>query len=96
MSTLAESLLLYYCILFTLLLNYILLCITNINKFLHSFQYKLFNHILHFRKKSRMKNTSLYTVCNKEEGETPLYIFSELATFFENNLILPPLLINIA
>ena len=47
-----------------------------------------------------MKNTPLCSFCNKEE-ETPLHIFSEctyviylwqqLATFFENNLILPTL-----
>ena len=47
-----------------------------------------------------MKNTPLCSICNKEE-ETPLHIFSEctyviylwqqVATFFENNLILATL-----
>ena len=82
---------------------YILPRITTVNTYLHFFQYKILNNILFLNKKLfafRKKNTPLFSFCNKEE-ETPLHIFSEstyviylwqqLATFFENNLILPAL-----
>ena len=74
---------------------YILPRTTSVNPYLHSFQYEILNNILFLNRK---KNTPLCLFCNKEE-ETPLHIFSEctyviylwqqLATFFENNLILP-------
>ena len=79
---------------------YILPCITTVNTYLPSFQYKLLNKTLFLNKKFVFwkKNTPLCSFCNKEEV-TPLHIFSEctyviyfwqqLATFFENNLILP-------
>ena len=82
---------------------YILPRITTANTYLHFFQYKILNNILFLNKKLfafRKKNTPLFSFCNKEE-ETPFHIFSEstyviylwqqLATFFENNLILPAL-----
>ena len=71
--------------------------------YLHSFQYKILNNFLFLNKKLlvfRIKNTPLCSSYNKKD-ETPLHIFSEytsviylwqhLATFFENNLILPAL-----
>ena len=76
---------------------YILPRTTSVNPYLHSFQYEILNNILFLNRK---KNTPLCLFCNKEE-ETPLHIFSEctyviylwqqLATFFENNLILQAL-----
>ena len=72
---------------------YILLHITNIKKYLRSFNKKIFIF--------RTKNTPLCSFYNKEE-ETPLHIFSEctsvlylwqrFATFSENDLILPALM----
>ena len=83
--------------------DYILPRITTVNTYLHYFQYKILNNILFLNKKLfvfRKKNTPLCSFCNSEE-ETPLHIFSEctyviylwqqLATFFENNLILQAL-----
>ena len=82
---------------------YILPHITTVITYLHSFQYKILNNILFLNKKLfvfRKKNTPLCSFCNKEE-QTLLHIFSEctyviylwqqLATFLENNLILPAL-----
>ena len=82
---------------------YILPCITTINTYLRSFQYKILNNILFLNKKLfvfRIKNTPLCSFSNKEE-KTPLHIFSkctymiyfwlQLATFFENSFILPVL-----
>ena len=77
--------------------------ITIIYTYLRSFQHKIHNNILFLNKKFfvfRMKNTPLCSFCNKDE-ETMLHNFSEctyliyvwqqLANFFENNLILPAL-----
>ena len=82
---------------------YILPHIATVNTQLRSFQYKILNNILLLNKKLFVfwkKNTPLCSFCNKEE-ETRLHIFGEctyviylcqqLATFFENNLILPAL-----
>ena len=82
---------------------YILPRITTINTYLRTFQYKILIDILFLNKKLfvfQMKNVQLGPFCNKEE-ETLLHTFSDctfvinlwqqLATFFENNLILPAL-----
>ena len=58
---------------------YILPCITTINTYLRSFQYKILNNIFFLNKKLlvfRMKNTPLCSCYNKEE-EKLLHIFSE-------------------
>ena len=75
----------------------------NFNTYLHFFQYKILINILFLNKSLfvfQKKNTPLCLFRNREE-KTPLHIFSEctcviylwqqLAIFFENNLILPAL-----
>ena len=83
--------------------NYILPRITTVNTYFNFFQYKILINILFLNKSLfvfQKKNTPLCSFRNREE-KTPLHIFSEctcviylwqqLAIFFENNLILPAL-----
>ena len=81
---------------------YILPRITTFNTYLHSFQYKILKKFLFLSKKLfvfQKKNTPLCSFCNKEEIRLHIfsdctyliYLWQQLATFFENNLILPAL-----
>ena len=81
---------------------YILPRITTFNTYLHTFQYKILKNILFLNKKLSVfqkKNTPLWSFCNKEEIQLHIfsdctnliYLWQHLATFFENNLILPAL-----